>query len=368
MGALNALSGCCPFPAGREEGAAPRAAEILVKENIEVAGAPFSCGSATRATVRGTRDAECVTALRRAGFHIAGITRCDEFAYGCTGEANAYGPCRNPHDLERITGGSSSGSAAAVAAGLARYALGTDTGGSVRIPAALCGVYGFKPAFGSVGIRGVFPLSPSLDHVGIIADSLAALVAVWRALSGGPAVDPRRPAPRLGLADAPEVYVLSQEVDRVWRQVVHDLELTRRAPLTGLRDAHIHGPVVQGFEAHRIHAGTLRERPEGLQPAVRERLEQAASISRPDYESARSSMLECRLRAADGLGDVDVVLLPTVAVVAPLLGTESVVLGGERVSVRETLLRNTRPANFSGLPALTLPLPQEPPACLSGYN
>lgn len=154
---------------------------LLVKENIEVSGFPFECGSATRLGHSGDRDSSSVQALKSAGFEPVASTRCDEFGYGCTGEANTAGPCRNPHDPTRVSGGSSGGAAVAVSLGLAGSALGTNTAGSVRIPAALCGVYGFKPSYGSISVQGVFPLSRSLDHVGLITASCQDLIRMWDA-------------------------------------------------------------------------------------------------------------------------------------------------------------------------------------------
>ena len=141
---------------------------VAVKDLIDVAGMPTRCGSAVLAEAPPARaDAEVVARLRAAGAAIVAKTHTHEFAYGPTGDVAAEGPCRNPHDPQRITGGSSSGSAAVVAAGLVPLAVGTDTGCSVRTPAALCGVVGLKPARGALPTTGVFPLSDTLDHIEI---------------------------------------------------------------------------------------------------------------------------------------------------------------------------------------------------------
>lgn len=329
--------------------------DFFVKENIEVAGLPFSAGSATRLGARGRVDAACVSIAKAKGYNVIGTTRCDEFAYGCTGETNAGGPCKNPHDRTRITGGSSSGSAAAVAAGLSRFALGTDTGGSARIPAALCGVFGFKPAFGSISTDGVIPLSPSLDHVGLIADSLDSLFALWNAYAAAPDLEPSRP--RLAFAAEAEAYDTDVGVGAAWRNVSKTLSPSGSTPIPGWGAAQTAGRVIQAFEALREHGHALSSTVGSLHPDVRSRLQAASEITEHQYHRALDSMRECREGAVDQLSGVDAIVLPTVPICAPVLGTTSTIVGGRLRSVRELLLRNTRAANFSGLPALSVPLP-----------
>lgn len=329
--------------------------DFFVKENIEVADLPFSAGSATRLGVRGRVDAACVSIAKAKGYHVIGTTRCDEFAYGCTGETNAGGPCKNPHDRTRITGGSSSGSAAAVAAGLSRFALGTDTGGSARIPAALCGVFGFKPRFGSIGTDGVVPLSPSLDHVGLIADSLDSLLGLWSAYAELP--DPSPSRPRLAFAVDAEAYETDSTVGEAWQGVSRILSPDESTPVPGWREARTEGRSIQAFEALREHGHALSSAVGSLHPDVRSRLQAASEITEHRYHRALDSMRVCREGAVDRLSGIDAIVLPTVPICAPVLGTTSTIVGGRTQSVRELLLRNTRAANFSGLPALTVPLP-----------
>jgi aspartyl-tRNA(Asn)/glutamyl-tRNA(Gln) amidotransferase subunit A len=159
---------------------------VGVKDIIAVAGLPAAMGSQHFANHTPTADAAVVGSLRRAGAVIIGKTHAHEFAFGPTGDRALTGPARNPHDRGRVTGGSSSGSAAAVAAGLLPLALGTDTAGSVRIPAALCGTVGLRPSSGTVSCEGVFPLSRTLDVVGPLAATAADTAAAWWALSGRP--------------------------------------------------------------------------------------------------------------------------------------------------------------------------------------
>ncbi|MDI5978027.1 amidase [Amycolatopsis magusensis] len=318
---------------------------VLVKEIIEVAGLPFRCGSSVFADRLGSADAEVVARVRAAGGVVVGLTHSHEFAYGCTGTVNRVGPCRNPHDPARITGGSSSGSAAAVAAGIVPLALGTDTAGSMRVPAALCGVVGAKPSRDLLPMDGVFPLSRSLDHVGVFAGSVAdaryaieVLGRVSLPLLNGP--------PRLGVASVPAEPDVAAIFDKCLRsfeaagarlvEVDFDWdEITRTAV------------DLQGPEAFAVHADLLDER---YQPDVRNRLLAAAEV--PGWRYVRAQERARTLVADIGrvLAGVDAVVLPTVPMRATLIGDDE-------PSVREPLLRNNRPANLSGFPALSLPMP-----------
>ena len=329
---------------------------LLVKENIEVSGFPFECGSATRQGRMGARDAVSVQALRAAGFEPLASTRCDEFAYGCTGEANTAGPCPNPHDPTRVSGGSSGGAAAAVSLGLGSNALGTDTAGSVRIPAALCGVYGFKPSYGSISTQGVFPLSPSLDHVGLITATWQDLLRMWDALRPQETHDPAGRDPIIGFAEESEAYVTDQVVADAWTAVCSALGTLPSGSLLGWDDCQVAGQIVQAYEAFQVHRERLDRHRTRYHPDVLSRLESAARIPTEDYNAARDAMTQCRRDAEEALGGVDAVVLPTCPVVAPKIGATKVEIGGKNPSVRSILMRNTRVANYSGLAALTMPL------------
>ncbi len=172
---------------------------VAVKDLIDVAGMPTTCGSASSfGTPRAAEDAEVVTRLRTAGAVIVGKTTLHEFAYGATGDRSAHGPSRNPHDPARISGGSSGGSAVAVAAGMVPLALGTDTAGSVRVPAALCGVVGVKPAFDAIPTGGIYPLAPTLDHVGLFAATRRTHGSATTSSPGRPRTGAGRPGPSRG--------------------------------------------------------------------------------------------------------------------------------------------------------------------------
>jgi Asp-tRNA(Asn)/Glu-tRNA(Gln) amidotransferase A subunit family amidase len=315
---------------------------VLVKEIIAVQGWPFTCGSAVFAGRIADRDAEIVRRLRAAGAVLIGLTHSHEFAYGCTGTSNVNGPCRNPHDPTRITGGSSSGSAAAVAAGIVPLALGTDTAGSVRIPAALCGAVGALPARGTLPADGVFPLSRTLDRVGVLAASVADAHYAVNALSGH-AIIPAEPS-RLGVlsTDAPEAFrstldaltgVTFTEVD--WPQ------------WTDLAQAAFD---IQGPEAAAIHADRTRD---GYQPDVVERLRVAAEVPGWRYVKAREQSARLATELGALLSTMDALIMPTSPITAPPIDADEV----DGQSVRDLLLQNNRPLNATPYPALSVPIP-----------
>jgi aspartyl-tRNA(Asn)/glutamyl-tRNA(Gln) amidotransferase subunit A len=354
---------------------------VLVKEIIEVAALPFRCGSHALADRIGERDAEIVRRLRAAGAVIVGLSHSHEFAYGCTGTSNRVGPSRNPHDPGRLTGGSSGGAGAAVAAGVVPLALGTDTAGSVRIPAALCGVVGAKPARGTLPLDGVFPLAQSLDHVGMLATTVAdaeyavqvladplpftnRTASLTESMTAAPAAtadaNPAEAgtAPRFGLPSNPEYLDHSAEVGRAWRAA---LDLLRGAGATttpiALPDwSHLTrtSTDLQGPEAVANHEGRSTE---AYQPDVRQRLREAAAVPAWRYVRARAEAVRITSATEDLLGTVDAVLLPTVPIVAPPLTATEVEGPAGPTPVRERLLRNTRLTNLTGHPSFSLPLP-----------
>ncbi|MGC4936875.1 amidase [Kribbella sp. DT2] len=323
---------------------------VLVKEIVEVEGLPFRCGSAAMDEV-GRHDAEIVRRVRAAGAIVIGLSHSHEFAYGCTGTSNRAGPCRNPHDPERMTGGSSSGAGAAVAAGIVPLAIGTDTAGSVRIPAALCGVVGFKPAYGTLPADGVFPLAQSLDHLGVltatVADAAYALAALTNSLPTAPSVTP----PRLGVVTNREY---DAEVAEAWAAGLARLQtagaMTEPVDLPdGITRTAID---LQGPEAVANHAGRDTD---AYQPDVRLRLKEAAEIPAWRYVQARRDAETIRAQVKTLLDRYDAVVLPTVPLVAPLISAVADLQ--DSTAVRVQLMRNTRLGNLTGFPAISVPLP-----------
>lgn len=332
---------------------------VGVKDLVDTAGLRTTCGSFHFDRRVPSADAAVVVALRQAGAVIVGKTHTHQFAYGPTGDVAHVGPARNPRDLARMTGGSSSGSAAAVAAGLLPAALGTDTGGSVRIPAALCGIVGLRPTQGAVSTAGVFPLSTSLDTVGPMAASVADTAVVWSALVGR-SMDPVPVAGfRVGV-------VRSAPADRVVGSVAVALDAAiARLSAAGFVVVDVVVPElgewarryldILGPEARVVHADRVLAAPGDFEPEVLARLVAAAEV--PGWRYVAAQELRARLRGAypDRLG-VDVLLLPTVPIDAPLIGVRDVDLGAGWTDPSAALLAFNSPWSFLGLPAISVPV------------
>jgi len=319
------------------------------------------CGNPELTGRRGpvAQDAEAVEQLRSLGAVILGRTHLHELALGITGVNPALGTPRNPHDPTRLPGGSSSGSAVSVAAGLAVASLGTDTGGSVRVPAALCGLVGLKPTFGWIGRRGLRPLAPSMDHVGLLGRTVSDVALIYRALRDR--VEPeelgrRRAAPplRAGLveelfraADGSVQSALGATLGRLTPEAVE----VEAVSLRGLEQAVQTYGVIVRYEAARVHA----QRPASLGADVRRMLEAGAALSSEEYTEALDRRARFTARCGALLRRYDCLLSPTTRVVAPPLDASSVELDGVSVPVREALIGCTCLFSMAGLPALSVP-------------
>jgi Asp-tRNA(Asn)/Glu-tRNA(Gln) amidotransferase A subunit family amidase len=321
---------------------------VLVKEIVEVEGLPYRCGSASMDDV-GRQDAEIVRRLRAAGAIVIGLSHTHEFAYGCFGTSNRVGPCRNPHDPSRMTGGSSSGSAAAVAAGVVPLAIGTDTAGSVRIPAALCGVVGFKPSYDTLPTDRVFPLSQSLDHVGVLTRTASDAAYALNVLAGVAVRPPRKP--RLGVVTNPEYLQLSPEVSTAWSAALQTLEVVE-VQLPDWSTSYSTAANIQGPEAVANHRGRSQDL---YQPDVRLRLREAAQVEPADHERAKADAARITAELDTVLADVDAVVTPTVLTTAPLI----TVAADGGLDVRRQLMNNTRLANLTRHAAVSLPIPAD---------
>jgi Asp-tRNA(Asn)/Glu-tRNA(Gln) amidotransferase A subunit family amidase len=338
---------------------------IGVKDLFDVAGLPTRAGSNVLADAPpATADAAVITRLRAAGAIVVAKLHTHEFAYGPTGDVAATGPALNPHDRTRITGGSSSGSAAAIAAGHLALTLGTDTGASVRTPAALCGVVGLKPSRGVLPTDGVFPLSETCDHVGLFASDVDSAALTWDVLSDadvaiGPAPTPGGVPARVGLliddywqaADPALNEAVEAAVTTLAAAGAHIVEL--RTPMID-ELAATYSPIV-GAETFATHARWLAERPQDYQPSTRERLLPFAELPAHEYVAAlrAARRLGRELRAA--VGEVDVLMLPTTRLRATPIGATTVELDGAVVPVRPALLALTLPFNLTGWPAVSVP-------------
>lgn len=356
---------------------------LALKDNIFTRGIRTTAGAKFLAEFVPTEDAFVVTRLLRAGAVLLGKTNLHEFAYGVTTENPHFGSTRNPWDTQRMVGGSSGGAAAAVAAGLAFAAVGTDTGGSIRIPAALCGVTGLKPTYGRVSNRGVVPLAPSLDHVGPLARSVEDAAILLRAMAGWDRRDPasvRRAVPdysaalrarpsrgqplrglRLGIARNFFLEQVQADVARGFGVAVEQFEKLGanvvEVHLPRLAEASEAGTTISLAEATQVHqqAGYFPAQAEAYSAEVRQRLELGAEVRAVDYLAARETQRELQREFAEVLEQVHALLAPTVPVVAPQLGTQKVVIDGQTESVRTALLRFNRPANLTGCSAVSIP-------------
>ncbi|XRQ11454.1 amidase [Actinomadura welshii] len=322
---------------------------VAVKDIIDVAGLPTGMGSAHFDGHIAETDAQCVTLLRDAGAVIVGKSATHEFAYGGTGDVSVTGPVRNPRDRERMPGGSSSGSAVAVAAGMVPLALGTDTGGSVRIPAAFCGIAGFKPRYGAIPAGGVFPLSVSFDHVGVIAASAADCLVAYRALTG-----PGEAAPSPVDGSAPhgraawiEAQAVDPDVERTVRALFPDAP-AERLDITGIRRVF---RAIQDAEAFDVHAERVAEAPGLYQPPTLERLRNASRTPGWKYLRALRERERFAAEVAQLLERHDYLALPTLPITAPKIGETEGPLGPHI----QTVVSLTCPWNVLGLPALSVP-------------
>ena len=340
---------------------------ISVKDLLDLRGLPTTAASRARDGHRAAADAPVLAALRRAGAIFIGKCNLHEFAFGTTGADSAFGPTRNPHAPAHVAGGSSSGSAASVAAGMALASVGTDTGGSIRIPAAACGVVGLKPTLGELSCDGVVPLAPTLDHVGPLGLTVDDVAAVYRALAGdagraAPADsgdDGGLPAIRIGLPRRYFLDLLDPDVRAAFEAAVDRLRAGGAEPAT----VDIpHAPEIsrtyrhtQLREAYAAHAATLETRGNDYSPAVRQRLELGRSVSRADYARAQEIRETLRGEVDAALAGREVLLLPTLPIPAPRLGAEEVRVGDRTIDVRSVTLRLTQLFNLTGHPAVSIP-------------
>jgi aspartyl-tRNA(Asn)/glutamyl-tRNA(Gln) amidotransferase subunit A len=338
---------------------------ITVKDLIDVAGYATTAASRVRRFDVASADAPVVARLREAGAVILGKTNLHEFALGPTSDESAYGPPRHPQDPARLPGGSSGGSAAAVAAGLGFASVGTDTGCSVRIPAALCGVVGLKPRFGDVPTDGVLPLSRRLDHVGPLARSVADARILYLVMAGRPVLDdglrPDLASLSAGRVKAAITARLDESVRPVFEAALERLRGAGLAmhdtPLGVLDDAASAYLPICLADAAAVHAATLETQAADYSPGVRARLEAGRYIAGEDYARATQAQAVMRKAVDRALGRCDVLLLPTSPTTAPLVGTTAIRFPDGDEPIRGALLRLCQPFNLTRHPAITLPLP-----------
>ena len=343
---------------------------ISIKDLIDVDGTPTTAGSLVRKDLIATADAMVTRQLREAGSVFVGKTNLHEFAFGTTSEDSGFGPSRNPHDPARSPGGSSGGSGIAVATGMSLGSIGTDTGGSIRIPAAACGVVGLKPEWGRVSTHGVVPLSRQLDHVGPLAASVADAWLLYNALQPAKARVNMLPEAAVlkgltfGMLKSYLFDRLDNDVDTVMTKTI---DLLRSAGATIKEVTLPHANEIATVYLHLVfgdaaeyHAPTLESRPQDYTPSVRLRLEMARYVLAEDYIRALRGKAVITTEIDRALHGVDALICPALAIVAPPIGAATVPVKGGTEAVRAIMLRCTQPFNLSGHPAIALPCGKTP--------
>jgi aspartyl-tRNA(Asn)/glutamyl-tRNA(Gln) amidotransferase subunit A len=348
---------------------------VALKDIIYTRGVRTTMGSALYSGHVPDHSATVARKLDEAGSILIGKSNTHEFAYGPTGDRSYFGPTLNPHDAGRITGGSSGGSGAAVAANLCYGALGSDTGGSIRIPAALCGIVGMKPTFGRVSKSGVFPLSWSLDHVGPITRTVEDNALMLKVLAGHdpedlysvdwPAEDFTRDL-RRGLRGAligvPTGFYFDHVDEGVGTRVREAIEVfrslgarVREVEIPNLVDTlHAHR-LILGAEAYAVHQERLENEPETFDEEVGERLMDGERLKAYRYANARRRGVLATDEFDRALQGVGVLLTPTLPIVATEIWQREVGIGDFEESVRSALTRFTGPTDLTGHPSLSVP-------------
>jgi AtzE family amidohydrolase len=356
------------------EDAGPLAGVPFAAKNLfDIAGVTTLAGSKILADdPPARRDAAVVERLRNAGACLVGATNMDEFAYGFVTENAHYGTTRNPHDVTRVAGGSSGGSAAAVAAELVPLALGSDTNGSIRVPAAFCGVYGLKATYGRVSRAGTFLFSASLDHVGPFARSVRDISLVLDLLQGS---DPRDPVCSKRAAEAvlPEIERGSQglriavlggyfrrggqaEVFAAVDKAARALGASEVVELPDVELARAAAFLITACEGGNLHLDRLRTRPGDFDPAVVDRLMAGALIPASWYLHAQRFRRVFRERVREVFGRYDVLLAPTTPCPAIQVGQQTIEFDGKQIPARPNLGVFTQPISFLGLPVVAAPV------------
>ena len=346
-----------------------------LKDLIYTEGVRTTMGSAFFKDHVPDHSATVAVKLEEAGAVLLGKTNTHEFAYGPTGDRSYFGPTRNPHDLSRISGGSSSGSAAAVAANLLYGALGSDTGGSVRIPSALCGVVGMKPTFGRVSKRGVFPLSWTLDHVGPLTRTVEDNALLLNALADHDPRDPysaNRPTEDFarelrrgvqgGVIGVPRDFYFEHVAEEVGERIREAIEVfissgaeVREVGVLRLWETLKAQRLTLAADAYAIHEERLKSAPERFDEEVRVRLLEGERLKAHRYASAQQRKLGSMDEFGRALEGVDLLLTPTVPITATLIDQKDVDIAGYEESVRSAVTRLTGPTNLNGYPSLAVP-------------
>lgn len=341
---------------------------IAIKDNYLTKDYPTTaCSNASPLEPVG-QDATIIANLRQAGVVIFGKTNMDEWAFSPTNVNSNIGPTRNPHNPEHVTGGSSGGSAAAVAAGIVSAALGSDTGGSIRMPAAACGIYGFKPSYGRASRHGVLPLSWSLDAPGPLASSLKDIELLLPYFFGRDSKDMTTILSKnFNVAESNEpiniIHLVGEGLERsveVDIAVKNTLERSssevRECGLSHVDNYYEAWEAITFSEAASYHQPLLKQNPGGFSLELRAKLEAGSQLSAVEFLHAQKLRGRLTNTLLNDLGDWDIIVTPTLPVTAPSQNEEIQKFGGKNINARQSMLWFCTLANMSGLPSLTIPI------------
>jgi AtzE family amidohydrolase len=350
---------------------------FAVKNLFDVRGLPTRAGSKiNRDLAPSPRDATLIERMEAAGAVLVGALNMGEYAYDFTGENSHDGPSRNPHDVTRMTGGSSGGSGGAVGGGLVPLALGSDTNGSIRVPSSFCGIFGLKPTYGRLSRARSFPFVASFDHLGPFARNVDDLALAYDAMQGPDpddaacttrAVEPvtahvARDIGGLRIAIAGGYFQsnVTAEAEQAVARVASALGVTRIVEIPEAARARAAAYVITTSEGASLHLDRLRTRPDDFDPAVRDRLLAGAMIPAPLVDRAQKFRRWYRARVLELFGSIDVIIAPATPYVAPKLGQTTSMLDGVALPVRANIGIHTQPISFIGLPVVAVPVPLEP--------
>lgn len=350
---------------------------FAVKNLFDVTGLSTRAGSKiNRDHAPASRDAALIERMEAAGAVLVGALNMGEYAYDFTGENIHDGPSRNPHDHGRMTGGSSGGSGGAVGGALVPLALGSDTNGSIRVPASFCGIFGLKPTYGRLTRARSFPFVASLDHLGPFARSVDDLALAYDVMQGPDADDaactaraaePTSASLSKGIGDLRialagghfQKHMFPEAIEAVSR-VAKALNATKVVDVPEAARARAAAYIITTTEGASLHLDRLRKRPEDFDPAVRDRLIAGAMVPAPLVDRAQKFRRWYRARVLELFKDVDVLIAPATPCVAPKLGQVNFVLDGVELPVRANIGIHTQPISFIGLPVVAVPVPLDP--------
>lgn len=362
--------------ANREETGPLCGVPFAVKNLFDIKDIPTLAGSKiNQQNPLAKRDATAVARLKAAGAILVGAQNMDEYAYGFVTENEHYGATHNPHDITRVSGGSSGGSAAAVAGGLVPITLGSDTNGSIRVPASFCGIYGLKPTYGRLSRSGVFLFSNSLDHIGPFARSVRDISAVFDSLQGPDSTDPictnRTPEPtlpqlnlgieNLKIAVAGDYFRKSgePEVFAAVEKIANALNVKQTISISEAHRARAAAFIITAAEGSNLHFENLKTRPQDFDFATRDRFLAGAFIPSGWYLQAQRFRRWFQAQVREIFQNVDIILAPTTPCPAPKIGQTTMILDGEEMLVRPHLGLYTQPLSFIGLPVLSVPVQRQ---------